>query len=418
MYFFVCIIGIIFFICNANLAYSKESDSNCNILLGKSYEVSSEASEIYPDTGGEITDGNYALPYLTDQGWQGRESITSYTVTVDLGKITNIVGFKADFFRYENAGVILPDSVSLSVSKDGNNYIDICSGIKSTVFDEISSVAYVGNAKEKNVSGRYVRLTVSGKQWSFIDEWEVYSFKKKKNVESRFYGTFVQPELCEKWTESEWEREFALMKDVGMEHLILQWTADSKNMTTVYPSDISGFEQNTTSDLVAKVLNIPVKEATVYADELVEEFEFQKRGLVIQKISNHYQIKTRKEYHDIISKLFEKVTMKHLTNSTLETLAIIAYKQPITRQEIEEIRGVKCNSSIETLMSKDFIEEAGRLDRIGKPIIYKTTLNFLNQFNLKSLKDLPDIEKFISDEEKSQIVEDENDVEIEEDENK
>lgn len=171
-------------------------------------------------------------------------------------------------------------------------------------------------------------------------------------------------------------------------------------------------------DDIAKVLDIPIKEATVYADELVEEFEFQKRGLVIQKISNHYQIKTRKEYHDIISKLFEKVTMKHLTNSTLETLAIIAYKQPITRQEIEEIRGVKCNSSIETLMSKDFIEEAGRLDRIGKPIIYKTTLNFLNQFNLKSLKDLPDIEKFISDEEKSQIVEDENDVEIEEDENK
>ena len=101
----------------------------------------------------------------------------------------------------------------------------------------------------------------------------------------------------------------------------------------------------------------------------------------------------------------------------METLAIIAYKQPITRQEIEEIRGVKCNSSIETLMSKNFIEEAGRLDRIGKPIIYKTTLNFLNQFNLKSLKDLPDIEKFISDEEKNQIVEDENNVEIE-DENK
>ena len=66
---------------------------------------------------------------------------------------------------------------------------------------------------------------------------------------------------------------------------------------------------------------------------------------------------------------------------------------------------------------KDFIEEAGRLDRIGKPIIYKTTLNFLNQFNLKSLKDLPDIEKFISDEEKNQIVDDEINMEIE-DENK
>ena len=165
-------------------------------------------------------------------------------------------------------------------------------------------------------------------------------------------------------------------------------------------------------DDIAKVLGIPVKDATVLADELVEEFEFQKRGLIIQKISNHYQINTRQDSHDTLSNLVEKVTMKHVTNSTLETLAIIAYKQPITRQEIEEIRGVKCNSSIDTLLAKDFIAEAGRLDRIGKPIIYKTTLNFLNQFNLKSLKDLPDIEKFISDKEKNQIVEDENNVEI------
>ena len=80
-------------------------------------------------------------------------------------------------------------------------------------------------------------------------------------------------------------------------------------------------------------------------------------------------------------------------------MAIIAYKQPITKQEIEEIRGVKCNSSIETLLAKDFIKEAGRLEKIGKPIIYKTTLNFLNKFNLTSLKDLPNIEKFISKEE-------------------
>lgn len=152
-------------------------------------------------------------------------------------------------------------------------------------------------------------------------------------------------------------------------------------------------------DDIANILELSIKETTVLIDELVEEFEFQKRGLIIKKISNYYQVQTRKEHHDIISKLFEKTTMRNLTNSTLETLAIIAYKQPITRQEIEEIRGVKCNSSIETLLSKNFIAEAGRLDRIGKPIIYKTTLNFLNQFNLKSLKDLPSIEKFISDEE-------------------
>lgn len=148
---------------------------------------------------------------------------------------------------------------------------------------------------------------------------------------------------------------------------------------------------------ISKVLELDTKETKKIMDELISEFEFQKRGLVIRQISNSYQIQTRKSHHEIISKLFEKNKSKSLSNSTLETLAIIAYKQPITRQEIEEIRGVKCNRSIETLISKDFIFEAGRLDKIGKPIIYRTTLNFLNQFNLKNLKDLPKIEKFVFD---------------------
>lgn len=150
---------------------------------------------------------------------------------------------------------------------------------------------------------------------------------------------------------------------------------------------------------IAKVLELEVKETKKILEELISEFEFQKRGLIIRQISNTYQLQTRKVHHDIISKLFEKTKSKNLTNSTLEVLAIIAYKQPITRQEIEEIRGVKCNRSIETLLSKDFICEAGRLDKIGKPIIYKTTLNFLNQFNLKDLKELPKIEKFVFNDE-------------------
>lgn len=152
-------------------------------------------------------------------------------------------------------------------------------------------------------------------------------------------------------------------------------------------------------DDIANVLEISVKEAKSLIDELSLEFEFQKRGLLIKKMENYYQLQTRKSHYDKIAKLFEKTKIKNLTNSTLETLAIIAYKQPITKQEIEEIRGVKCNSSIETLLAKDFIKEAGRLEKIGKPIIYKTTLNFLNKFNLTSLKDLPNIEKFISKEE-------------------
>ena len=94
-------------------------------------------------------------------------------------------------------------------------------------------------------------------------------------------------------------------------------------------------------DDISKVLGLSKKETALLIDELIEEFEFQKRGLVIKKADDYYQLQTRKEHHEIISKLFEKTTMKNLANSTLETLAIIAYKQPITRQEIEQIRGVK-----------------------------------------------------------------------------
>lgn len=159
-------------------------------------------------------------------------------------------------------------------------------------------------------------------------------------------------------------------------------------------------------DDIANILEISVKETKILLDELILEFEFQKRGLVIKKMDNFYKLQTRKNHHEKIEKLFEKTKVKNLSNSTLETLAIIAYKQPITRQEIEEIRGVKCNSPIDTLLQKDLIKEAGRLDKIGKPIIYKTTLNFLNKFNLTTLKDLPNIEKFVSNEEMEK--EDEN----------
>lgn len=152
-------------------------------------------------------------------------------------------------------------------------------------------------------------------------------------------------------------------------------------------------------DDISKVLELDIKTTKSFLDEMVGEFEFQKRGLVLREFSNYYQLQTRKNHSEYIAKLFEKTRTKNLTNSTLETLAIIAYKQPITRQEIEEIRGVKCNSSIDTLLSKDFICEAGRLDKIGKPILYKTTLNFLNQFGLKNLKELPKIEKFILEDE-------------------
>lgn len=123
-------------------------------------------------------------------------------------------------------------------------------------------------------------------------------------------------------------------------------------------------------------------------DELIVDFDKQKRGLKIIKVNDSYQLATRIEHFDYIKKLNNK-TKKSLSNAALETLSIIAYKQPVTKSEIDNIRGVKSDRVIETLNEKKLIVELGRLERPGRPIIYGTSDDFLKYFGLESLDDLP-----------------------------
>lgn len=125
-------------------------------------------------------------------------------------------------------------------------------------------------------------------------------------------------------------------------------------------------------------------------EEMIKEREDLDSGLIIRNFNGLYQFTTRKASDKYFESLLSK-SEKKLTNSTLETLSIIAYKQPITRVEIDKIRGVNSQSTIDSLIDKKLITEKGRLDKIGKPIIYGTTAEFLKYFNLNSLKDLPEI---------------------------
>lgn len=125
-------------------------------------------------------------------------------------------------------------------------------------------------------------------------------------------------------------------------------------------------------------------------EEMIKEREDLDSGLIIRNFNGLYQFTTRKASDKYFESLLSK-SEKKLTNSTLETLSIIAYKQPITRVEIDKIRGVNSQSTIDSLLDKKLITEKGRLDKIGKPIIYCTTAEFLKYFNLNSLKDLPEI---------------------------
>ena len=136
------------------------------------------------------------------------------------------------------------------------------------------------------------------------------------------------------------------------------------------------------------------KEIEYILDSLKKEYKDNNRGIQIIKLESKYQMCTNKQYADYIKKVLEPKKKKTLSQATLETLTIIAYKQPITKVEIEDIRGVKCDKVLQTLLENNLIKEAGRLNKIGKPIIYRTTDEFLKLLNIERLEDLPSIEKY------------------------
>ena len=136
------------------------------------------------------------------------------------------------------------------------------------------------------------------------------------------------------------------------------------------------------------------KEIEIMLNSLIEDYKENNRGIQIIKLQDKYQMCTNKEYSSFVKNILEPKKKKTLSQATLEALTIIAYKQPITKVELEEIRGVKSDKVIQTLLENDLIYEAGRLDKIGKPIIYKTTNEFLRLVNIEKLEDLPPIENY------------------------
>lgn len=143
---------------------------------------------------------------------------------------------------------------------------------------------------------------------------------------------------------------------------------------------------------VAEIFNIDKKEIYGYFKELQEEYEQEGRGIVIREVNKSFQFVTRKENLDYIERLCTPVKHKRLSQSALEVLAIVAYKQPVTKGEIEAIRGIKCDRVIEGLTKKNLVAEVGRSDAVGRPILYGTTDEFLKQFGFETLKELPSIE--------------------------
>ena len=130
------------------------------------------------------------------------------------------------------------------------------------------------------------------------------------------------------------------------------------------------------------------------ASELKDEFNNEYRGLQLVEIANGYQLTTRSEYANWIKKLNKIKVLTKLSKPAMETLAIIAYKQPIIKPEVEKIRGVDSGGVIKTLLERKLIKIIGRMDIVGKPMMYGTTPEFLQYFGLKDLTDLPTLKEF------------------------
>jgi segregation and condensation protein B len=146
---------------------------------------------------------------------------------------------------------------------------------------------------------------------------------------------------------------------------------------------------------IAAALQQPVDQVTRILDELAAEYSKPEHGLTIREIAGGYKISTKPEHHEAVRAFVKNLNPPvKLSLPALETLALIAYKQPITAPEVMEIRGVQGAGVLKTLLDRKLIATAGRKPVVGKPILYKTTKEFLVQFGLKDLTELPTLKEF------------------------
>jgi segregation and condensation protein B len=136
-------------------------------------------------------------------------------------------------------------------------------------------------------------------------------------------------------------------------------------------------------------------------EQLTEKYNAPEFAFELKSISKGYLFMTKADYHETVSVLLKEKTVKRLTTAAMETLAIIAYKQPISKTEIEMIRGVSADYSIQKLLEKELIVIAGRSEQVGKPVLYATSNTFMDYFGLNSVDDLPKLRDISAPEEGS-----------------
>ncbi len=158
---------------------------------------------------------------------------------------------------------------------------------------------------------------------------------------------------------------------------------------------------------IAAAIELDVRTTKEVISQMMQRYQLENRGIQIVELENKYQLCTKKEYYNFLFRVAAQQKKHVLTEVLFETLSIIAYKQPITKGEIERIRGVKSDHAINKLIEYELVEEVGRLDAPGRPILLATTEEFLRCFGVSSLTELP-----MMDEEQIEEVKEEAEEEI------
>lgn len=159
-------------------------------------------------------------------------------------------------------------------------------------------------------------------------------------------------------------------------------------------------EEGLTFEQIEDVLDISEEEAKTLLMQLKRDYEAEDRGLRIDFLGNRFKVTTKFEHKNYYQKLLENPETNTLSQAALETLAIIAYNEPVTRVQVDAMRGVGSTQIIRKLVAKGFIKEVGRSDLPGRPILYETTSDFLDYFGLSTIDDLPDMQDIIAESEK------------------
>ncbi len=166
---------------------------------------------------------------------------------------------------------------------------------------------------------------------------------------------------------------------------------DNKHLEAAIEAILFSMGDSVPVEKIAKAIDCDVSETHKRIHQMMKKYEAEDRGIIIVELGNAYQMCTKKEYYDYLVNVAIQPKEASLSDVMMETLSIIAYKQPVTKAEIEKIRGVKSDHAVNKLVEYKLVRELGRLDAPGRPILFGTTEEFLRSFGVDSTDNLPDI---------------------------